>query len=175
MMSTLVLSASNSVLTLRKFPPRKLFKWSIKNSCRLVFKKIPIPAWPSHYSKAYNLFHLSSFNENDCKFPKLWSSEFFQRISREDPSVTLQEYLQFSRSRCASTFCTTHLKCCPFCGDTSHLLCTKVHCSDCNSNAHFFRSCPKLLRWLHNPVTSHHLIWKNVVTDWIISYPPPHF
>ena len=50
-------------------------KCFIQNSHHLVLKEIPISAWPIHYSNAYNLFQLSSFNENGCKFPKpsyLW-------------------------------------------------------------------------------------------------------
>ena len=45
-------------------------------------------------------------------------------------------------------------------------------CLDCTSGKH---SWPKLLRWLHDPDTSHHLLWKNSVRDYIISCPPPHF
>jgi hypothetical protein len=175
MTSTFVLSSSTLVSTLRKFPPRQPFKCSLQNSRRLVCQEIHIPAWPTHYSKAYNLFHLSSFNENGCKFPKVCCLNVFQKISRQDPSLTLQEYFQCSLYRCAYTFCTTHLKCCPYCGDTSHRDCGDQQCLDCDSDDHLFRSCPKLLRWLHDPVNSHHLIWKNVVTDWIISNPPPRF
>ena len=86
MTSTLVLSASTSVSTLRKFPPRQpfkcprqSFKCPFDNSCRLVLQEIAIPAWPTHYSNAYNLFHLSSFNANDFKFPKIMFFQFFPK------------------------------------------------------------------------------------------------
>ena len=149
MKSTLALSVSTSVSVCKRFPARTLHsqtsKCSLQQPRQIVTNEITIHAWPTHYSRAYNLFHLSSFNENGCKFPKMWSLDLFQRIPRQDPSVTLQEYFQYSLSRCVSTFCTIHLKCCPYCGDTSHRNCTDEQCSDCDSDDHFFCSCPKLL------------------------------
>ena len=93
-LTTLVLSitASTSVFTLHKLSARKPFKCSIQNSHRMVLKEIPIPLWPIHYSNAYDLFQLSSFNENDCKFPEpsyFWLGE---NIRSQDSSVTLTDY-----------------------------------------------------------------------------------
>jgi hypothetical protein len=61
-------STSTSVSTIQKFPTIKSFKCSILNSRWIMLKEIPIPAWPNYYSNAYDLFQLSSFNENGCKF-----------------------------------------------------------------------------------------------------------
>jgi len=68
--SVLSITASTSVSALHKFPARKPFKCSIQNSCRIVLKEILIPTWPTHYSNAYNLSQLSSFNVNGYIFPK---------------------------------------------------------------------------------------------------------
>jgi len=46
----------------------------------MVLKEIPIPAWPNHYSDAYNLFQLSPFNENGYIFSKssfMWLGDKF--------------------------------------------------------------------------------------------------
>ena len=66
--SVLSITASTLVSTLRKYSARKPFKCSIQNSRRLIFKEIYIPAWPTHYSNAYNLFQLSSFHEMASNF-----------------------------------------------------------------------------------------------------------
>jgi hypothetical protein len=50
--SVLSITASTSVSTLHKFPARKPFKFPTQNSCRIMLKEIPIPAWPIHYSEA---------------------------------------------------------------------------------------------------------------------------
>jgi hypothetical protein len=170
----LVSSASTSLSTLRKFPPRKPFTCSIQNSRRLVFQEIHIPSWPTHYSNAYNLFQLSSFTEEGCKFPHPCYVTIGRKLRSQDSSITLPDYFMYSLYHCAYKFCDTHLKCCTFCGVTSHRYCTDK-CSDCDSNDHLFRSCPKLLRWLHDPDSPHHILWKNIVKTWIISCPPPHF
>ena len=99
---------------------------------------------------------------------------FVTKFLSQDPSVTLQEYFQYSFSRCVSTFFITHLKCCSSCGVKSHSFCLN-NCSYCASRNHRLSFCPKLLRWLHGPDTSHHLLWKNIVRDWLISCPSPHF
>ena len=54
--SILSIIASTSVFTLQKFPARKPFKCFLQHSCRLVLQEIIIPAWPTHYFNAYNLF-----------------------------------------------------------------------------------------------------------------------
>jgi len=129
MKSTLALSVSTSVSVCKRFPARMFHSQAYKCSPqqpRLIVTNDIIYAWPTHYSKAYNLFHLSSFNENGCKFPKISLDCLFQRIPHQVPSVTLQEYFQYSLSRCVSTFCICHLNCCPCCGDTSYCLCNNV-------------------------------------------------
>ena len=68
--SVLSITASTSISTLQTFPARKPFKCSIQNSRRMALKEIPNTDWPTYYSKAYNIFHLSLFNENGCKLPK---------------------------------------------------------------------------------------------------------
>ena len=141
-----------------------------------MLNEIPIPAWPTHYSNAYNLFQFSSFNEEGCKFQNtspLWLGD---KIRSQDSSVTLSDYFRYCLFWCVRNFCTTHLKCCSFCGDkcNSNRLCLSK-CSDCPSGNHSIYSCPKLLRWLHDPDNSHHLLWKTSVRDWITSHPPPHF
>ena len=68
--SILSITDSTSVSTLHKFPARKPLKCSIYNSRRIKFKEIPIPAWRTYCSNAYNLFQLLSFNKNGCKFTK---------------------------------------------------------------------------------------------------------
>jgi hypothetical protein len=52
------INSTTSVSTLHQFPARKPFKSSIQNSRRIVIQEIYIPVWPTHYSKAYNLFQL---------------------------------------------------------------------------------------------------------------------
>ena len=174
----LVSSASTSLSTLRKFPPRKPFTCSLQKSRRLVCQEIHIPAWPTHYSNAYNLFQSSSFTGNTFQ-QNLFLIGFSDKIRTQDPSVTLPDYFNFSLSCCVHHFCKTHLKCCSSCGNkctTQFCLSNcSYNCSDCTSTDHSFAHCPKLLRWLHDPDTSHHLLWKNVVKQWIIQCPPPHF
>jgi len=126
------------------------------------------------YSRlTYPLFQ-SSFNENGFKFQN--PSFIFQRdkMFSQDPSVSLPNYSMYCVFECANKFCNTHLKCCSYCGAKSHPFCPDKW-SDCAISDHYFRFCPKLLRWLHDPNTSHHLLWKNIVRDWILSCPLPHF
>ena len=169
----LVSSASTSLSTLRKFPPRKPFKCSLQNSRRLVCQKIHIPAWPTH-----NLFQSSSFHDTKFKI-ELFFCGFGDKLRNQDSSVTLPVYFRYSLYCCVNHFCKTHLKCCSSCGNkctTQFCLSNcSYNCSDCTSTDHSFAHCPKLLRWLHDPETSHHLLWKNVVKQWIIQFPPPHF
>ena len=74
MKSNLALSASTSLSVCKKFSTRtfhcQAYKCSPQQSHRILLIEIPIPAWPTHYSKAYNLFQLSSFHQNGCKFPE---------------------------------------------------------------------------------------------------------
>ena len=77
--SVLLITASTSVSTLHKFSASKPFKCSIQNFRRIELKEIPIPACPTHYSNAYDLFQLSSFNENGCKFPEPNNNEYLQQ------------------------------------------------------------------------------------------------
>jgi hypothetical protein len=66
----------------------------------MVLKKILIPAWPTHYFKAYNIFQLSSFNENCCKFPKssfLWLRD---KIRCQDSTVMLRDYFKYCLLHC---------------------------------------------------------------------------
>jgi len=128
----------------------------------------------SPFSNAYNLFHLSSFNTNGCKFPKssfIWLDD---KILSQDSSVTLPDCFKYCLLYCAANFCITQLNCCSCCGVKSHSLGIDK-CSDCASSDHLFHSCPKLLRRLHESATSHHLLWKNIVREGIISCPSPHF
>jgi hypothetical protein len=75
MKSTLALSVSTSVSICKRFPARtfhsQAYKCSPQQPRQIVTNEIIIHAWPTHYFKAYNLFHLSSFNEDGCKFPKI--------------------------------------------------------------------------------------------------------
>ena len=75
MTSTLALSVSTSVSVCKRFPAKKFYSqtynFSPQQPCQIVTNEIIIHAWPTYYSKAYNLFHLSSFNANDCKFSKI--------------------------------------------------------------------------------------------------------
>jgi hypothetical protein len=181
MTSTIVLSASTSVSTVHKFPPRQPFKCprqpfkcSFDNSCRLVLQEIAIPAWPTHYSNAYNLFQLSSFNATGCIFPNNYDVYIGDKIRSQDSSITLPVYFRYGLNCCVHNYCKTQLKCCSFCGDKCNKSLCLSNCSDCTSDNHSFYSCPKLLRWLHDPDTSHHILWKDSVRDWIVSNPPPH-
>jgi len=175
MSSTIPIKASTLESVLKKFPARTPFKCSVQQSCSIVLNKIPILAWPTNYSNAYNLFQLSSFNDNGCKLPEpiyFWLSD---RIHSQDSSVTLPDYFRHCLFLCVNNFCTTHLKCCYSCGNKYHSWFCSSKISDCMSGNHIFYSCRKLLRWLHEPDTSHHLLCKNIVRDWIISCPPQHF
>jgi len=172
--SVLSITAPPAVSTLHKFPARKPFKYSIQNSRRILLKEIPIHAWPTHFSNAYNLFHLSSFYVNDYIFPKSNFIWLCDHVYNRDSYVLLTDYFQYCLFNCTHKFCRTHLTCCSYGGVKSHCVCLD-NCSDCASSNHSFFFCPKLLQWLHEPNTSHHLHWENIVRDWIISCPPPHF
>ena len=176
MTSTLVLSASTSVSTLYKFPARKPFKCSIQNSRRIVLKEIPILASSTHYSNAYNLFQSSSFHDNTCKFQvEPFFIGFSDTIRTQDSSVTLPDYFRYCRYWCVHNFCKTQLKYCSFCSNKCNNRLCFSNCSDCTTSDHSFYYCPKLLRWLHDPDTSHHILWKDsIIRDWIVSNPPPH-
>jgi hypothetical protein len=170
----LVLSASTSLSTLRKFPPRQPFTCSLQNSRRLVCQEIHIPAWPTHYSNAYNLFQSSSFTNKKFQVEPCFFG-FGDKIRSQDSSVTLPDYFRYSLYRCVKNLSNNYLKCCSSCGNKCPTRNCLNNCSDCTNSNHCFYFCPKLLRWLHDPDTSHHLLWKNVVKNWIISYPPPPF
>ena len=107
------------------------------NSRRIVLKEIPIPAWPTQYSNAFDLFQLSSFHENGCIFPKSSFMWLDDKIRNQDSSVPLPDYFMYCLSNCAHNFCITHLNCCSSCGVKSHSLCID-NCSDFASSDHFF-------------------------------------
>jgi len=139
-----------------------------------MLKEIPISAWPTNHSNAYDLFKLSSFNENGCKFPKKSFPWLGDKIRSQDLSLPLPDYFWYCLFECACKFSHTHLNCCSCCGVKSHYICVDK-CSDCPRSDRFFNFCPDLLRWLHEPDTSHNLHWNNIVRDCVISCPPPHF
>ena len=125
----------------------------------MVLKEIPIPAWPTHYSNAYDLFLSSSFNENGSKFQSTSFPWLRDEIRNQDSSVPLPDYFMYCLSSCARKFCNSQLSCCSSSGAKSHSI-YMDNCSDCVSSDHFFRFCTKLLQWLHDPDTSHHLLSK---------------
>ena len=88
MNSTFAISASTSVSVCKRFPAKTFHsqasKCSPQQPRQIVTNKITIYAWPTHYSKAYNLFHLLSFNENCCKFPKISLDFLYQRIPHQE-------------------------------------------------------------------------------------------
>jgi len=94
--SVLSITASTSVSTLQKFPARKSFKCSIRNSRWTMLKEIPIPAWPTRYSDAYDLFQLSSFDKNGYKFLIINLLSIDNKIHSQDSSVSLPDYFQLS-------------------------------------------------------------------------------
>ena len=183
-----VILTSNSpqVRCLSRNPPRSRLPSVSSSSSSLqsiTFNTIPIPAWPSHYSKVFKLFHSSSFTEKGCVLstPK----DFLDAGAKirgivtfvnDNTPVTLPEYFHYSLFQCSTTFCHSHLKCCNCCGRTSHsdTYC-EASCSDCPSAVHRFYSCPKFLSWLHDSKTSYHSTWRKLVANWILSYPPPTF
>ena len=183
-----VILTSNSpqVRCLSRNPPRSRLPSVSSSSSSLqsiTFNTIPIPAWPSHYSKVFKLFHSSSFTEKGCVLstPK----DFLDAGAKirgivtfvnDNTPVTLPEYFHYSLFQCSTTFCHSHLKCCNCCGRTSHsdTYC-EASCSDCPSAVHRFYSCPKFLSWLHDSKTSYHSTWRKLVANWIIKYPPPAF
>ena len=188
-----VIINSPRILYLPRNPPiPRLPSVSISSSSipSIVLDEIPIPAWPSHYSKVFKLYNSSSFNEKGCIIPKPYGLDLFTAglknlgIVKDNTSVTLSEYFHYSLSSCSTDFCTTHLKCCFLCGLTSHceltlysdkrILCIRK-CSDCPSSDHCFHSCPKFLSWLHDPKSPYHSTWLRIVTKWISSHPPPDF
>ena len=75
----------------------------------IVLDEIPIPAWPSHYSKVFELFHSSSFDAKGCMIPE--PKNFFHifytgnklRV-KDTTSVTLPEYFHYSLFQCSTTF-----------------------------------------------------------------------
>jgi len=107
--SVLSITVSTSVFTLHKFPAKKHFKCSIQNSRRIVLKEFPIPAWPTHYFNTYNLFQLSSFNENGCKLSKSSFICLGDKIRDQDSSVMPPDYFQYCLFNCAYNFFRTHL------------------------------------------------------------------
>ena len=105
-----------------------------------------------------------------AKFPEPSFMDLGDKIRNQDSSITLPDYFQYSLFHCVNNACITHLKRCSSCGIRSHSLCFSK-CLDCTSGNHSFHSCSKLLRLLHDSDASHHLIWKKIITNWIISYP----
>ena len=183
-----VILTSNSpqVRCLSRNPPRSRLP-SVSSSSSslhsLNFNTIPISAWPSHYSKIFNLFYSSSFTEKGCVLSK--PKDFLDAgakirgivaFVKDNTPVTLPEYFHYSLFHCSIAFCRTHLKCCNGCGRTSHseTYCD-ASCSDCPSADHRFHSCPKFLSWLHDSKTSYHSTWRKLVANWILTYPPPTF
>ena len=70
-----VILTSNSpqVRCLSRNPPQSRLPSVSSSSSSLQsinFNTIPISAWPSHYSKVFNLFHSSSFTEKGCVLSK---------------------------------------------------------------------------------------------------------
>jgi len=68
MKSTLSISASTSLSVCKRFPARTFYseacKCSPHQSRRIVLTEIPIPAWPTHYSLAYNLSVVMNMDVN---------------------------------------------------------------------------------------------------------------
>ena len=131
------IKTSTSVSNLNKFPARKPFKSSNRNSCQIVIKEIPILAWPTPYFKAYNLYQLSSFDKNGCKFRKssyVWTDE---RINFQRSSLTLSGYFKHFLFHFVLHFCRTRLNCCSSCGIKSHFICSDK-CLTCVSSDQFF-------------------------------------
>jgi len=123
----------------------------------MVLKEIHIPAWPPHYSNAYALFQLSSFNKNDCEFPEPIYMLLGDKIRSQDSSVTLTDYFTYCLYYCVNIFCRTHLTCCSYCGVKTCSFCLDI-CSDSASSNHFFYFCPKRPQWLHDPDKSHNVL-----------------
>ena len=184
-----VILTSNSpqVRCLSRNPPRSRLP-SVSNSSSslqsIKFNAVPIPAWPSHYSKVFKLYNSSSFNEKGCIIPKpneidllKAGLKIFGNV-KGYPPVTLSEYFHLSLDNCSSDFCKFHLKCCAHCGLKPHSTmeesCSSL-CSDCQSSTHRFNSCPKFLSWLHDSMTPYHPTWLQLVAVWILSHPPPDF
>ena len=178
----MITSTAPRVLYLPRNPPiPRLPSISTSSLFRptIVLDEIQIPAWPSHYSRVFKLFHLSSFTENGCVFPKSNISYFdiADKISAQDMNLEVTDYFEYSRFHCILDFCVKYLRCCGFCGLSScenHYVCMNP-CSDCSSPDHRFHSCPKFLSWLHNPKTTYHSKWLRLVKKWILRYPPPAF
>jgi hypothetical protein len=177
----IIISTSPQVRCLPRNPPQSRLP-SVSNSSSSLqsinFNAVPIPAWPSHYSKVFKLYNSSSFNEKGCIIPEPDLIDIGRKLRDKDTSLTLPEYFRYSLFHCSTAFCRTHLKCCVMCGLRSHsdkrILCFDS-CSDCLSPGHCFLSCPKLLSWLHNSKTRYHSKWLRLVTEWISSNPPPDF
>ena len=134
------ITASTLVSVLKQFPARTSqyhgSNYLIQQPRRIVLKEIPITARPTHYSNVYNLFHLSSFNKNGCKFPKVSLLRLDDKIHSQVLSVSLPDYFQYCLFECAHNFCRTHLNCCTSCGVKSHSICSDK-CSDYASSDHF--------------------------------------
>jgi len=81
------------------------------------------PAWPTHCSNAFDLFKLSSFNKNGCKFPNIPLLRLDDIIHSQDSSVSLPDYFMYCLFKCARKFCNTHLNYCSSCGAKSHSTC----------------------------------------------------
>ena len=152
----------------------------LQNRCRWILHSVG--TWSRNglfqfFSKVFKLFHSSSFTEKGFVLsrPKDYL-DADDKLRANDPSLTLPEYFYYSLFQCSTAFCRTNLKCCNGCGRTSHpnTYCD-LSCSDCPSSAHRFHSCPKFLLWLHDPKTSYHSTWLRLVSNWILSYPPPAF
>ena len=102
--SILLIIVSTSVSVSKQFPARtpqyQASNYPTQEPRKIVPEEIHIPAWPIHYSKDFNLFHLSSFTENGCIFPKIiyiWSDE---RINSQRLSLILPYYCRNSFHYC---------------------------------------------------------------------------
>ena len=81
---------------------------------------------------------------------------------------SLNDYFNHCLLDCVFIFFNDHLKCCVGCGSRTHdwFSCTSS-CPDCPKDSHSHIDCPKLMLWLHDPETPHHLTWMTIVRNYL--------
>ena len=119
--------------------------------------------WSPKYVAVYDLFSLKSFNADGCLIQK---SHKFSLINSFVDS--LNDYFNHCLLDCVFIFFNDHLKCCVGCGSRTHdwFSCTSS-CPDCPKDSHSHIDCPKLMLWLHDPETPHHLTWMTIVRNYL--------
>jgi hypothetical protein len=149
------------------------------NNKSLVFPPIQLPTWRENYSTVFNLFSMQYFTSEGYTFETRMSfTDIRNKVNSCDDSISISDFFHYSLILCSITFCKKYLQCCELCGLTSaecgnSPICWN-YCSDCTA-PHRFCLCPKFHLWLHDPASSYHSAWIDVVRNHLLTSYVPTF